>query len=240
MGLPAPGSSGQSSSFPLDCALRSRARGCPRVSLLLACELSDLRTSGGICHVQTGGLAHEGALATLFIVQMKGEVRSHWVHEGSEGGPFRQWGGTGYPLRQDLGTERSMWARGSPHHNRGVPPAHLQGLREPESTLGLPGPPQGWELSPPSRGSICPGKVLGSEPPPPRAPRAAPWCPCTGPPSLGQHAWPLSHLSTDVEADSLHAAQMPPSFWRPQEPGLLAGSHWHRGLLGAGHSGCHG
>ena len=57
MGLPAPGSSGQSSSFPLDCALRSRARGCPWVSLLLACELSDLRTSGGICHVQTGGLA---------------------------------------------------------------------------------------------------------------------------------------------------------------------------------------
>ena len=26
---------------------------------------------------------------------VKGEVRSHWVHEGSEGGPFRQWGGTG-------------------------------------------------------------------------------------------------------------------------------------------------
>lgn len=57
MGLPPPGSSGRSSSFPLDCALQSRARGCPRVSLLLPCELSDVRTSGSICRVQTGGLA---------------------------------------------------------------------------------------------------------------------------------------------------------------------------------------
>ena len=35
------------------------------------------------------------SLRVGFERTVKGEVRSHWVHEGSEGGPFRQWGGTG-------------------------------------------------------------------------------------------------------------------------------------------------
>ena len=51
------------------------------------------------------------SLRVGFERTVKGEVRSHWVHEGSEGGPFRQWGGTGR-ASQDWGLQASPGPHG--------------------------------------------------------------------------------------------------------------------------------
>lgn len=89
MGPPPSGSLGQSSSFPLDSAPRSSARGCPRGSLLLPCELADVRTSGSTCRVQIGGLAQRkcpGASVESGKERKEGRKKGRKKERRKEGG----------------------------------------------------------------------------------------------------------------------------------------------------------